>query len=203
MFDISAVTEHFPYLGLFALLILGGVGLPFPEDTTLMLTGFLISQHVVRMLPAVIVVYAGALTADMLIFLVGRKYGRRIVDLPRFKKILTVERLLAIEERFAKQGTLLILAGRHLIGLRAQLFLVAGVMRMPVLKFVLADAISLSLTVAVMVGAGYVGGNSLQILKKDITRVEHVLVFLAVIVLGIVLLLGYFRSGKGKDGNDQ
>lgn len=203
MFDISAVTEHFPYLGLFTLLILGGVGLPFPEDTTLMLTGFLISHHVVRMLPALIVVYAGALTADMLIFLVGRKYGRRIVDLPRFKKILTVERLLAIEERFAKQGTLLILAGRHLIGLRAQLFLVAGVMKMPVLKFVLADAISLSLTVAVMTGAGYVGGNSLQILKNDITRVEHVLIFLAVIVLGIILLLEYFRSRKGRKSGDR
>ena len=116
---------------------------------------------------------------------------------------MTVGRLLTMEERFRKHGTLLILAGRHLVGLRAQLFLVAGVMKMPVLKFILADAISLSLTVAVMVGAGYVGGNSLQILKKDITRVEHVLVFLAVIVLGIVLLLGYFRSGKGKDGNDQ
>jgi len=76
-------------------------------------------------------------------------------------------------------------------------------MRVPVLMCSRAVAISLSLTVAVRVGAGYVGGNSLQILKKDITRVEHVLVFLAVIVLGIVLLLGYFRSGKGKDGNDQ
>ena len=112
---------------------------------------------------------------------------------------MTVGRFLTMEERFRKHGTLFILAGRHLVGLRAQLFLVAGVMRMSVLKFLLVDAVSLSLTIAVMMGAGYLGGNSLQILKKDITRVEHVLVFLAVIVLGIVLLLGYFRSGKGSD----
>jgi len=199
VFDISAVTEHFPLLGLFALLILGGIGLPFPEDTTLILAGFLISHHVIKMLPSLIVVFIGALIADMLIFFAGRKYGRRIVEFPRFRKIMTVERLLTVEKRFRKHGALFILAGRHLIGLRAQLFLVAGVMKMPVLKFVLADAISLSLTVAVMVGAGYVGGNSLQILKKDISRVEHVLIFLAVIVLGIVLLLRYFRSGKGSD----
>ena len=199
MFDISAVTEHFPLLGLFALLILGGIGLPFPEDTTLILAGFLISHHVIKMLPSLIVVFIGALIADMLIFFAGRKYGRRIVEFPRFRKIMTVERLLTVEKRFRKHGALFILAGRHLIGLRAQLFLVAGVMRMPVLKFVLADVLSLSLTVAVMVGAGYVGGNSLQILKKDISRVEHVLIFLAVIVLGIVLFLRYFRSGKGSD----
>lgn len=203
MFDITAVTEHFPFLGLFALLILGGIGLPFPEDATLMLAGFLISHQVIGMLPALIVVYIGALTADVLIFFAGRKYGRQIVGLPRFRKILTAERLLAMEERFAKQGALLILAGRHLVGLRAQLFLVAGVMRMPVLKFVLTDAISLTLTVAVMTGAGYIGGNSLQILRNDITRVEHALIFLSVLSLGIFLLLRYFRSRKGKNSDDR
>ena len=113
---------------------------------------------------------------------------------------MTVGRLLTMEERFRKHGTLIILAGKHLVGLRAQLFLVAGVMRMSVLKFVLVDAVSLSLTIAVMMGAGYLGGNSLQILEKDITRVEHVLIFLAVIVLGIVLLLKYFGSGKERYG---
>ena len=68
MFDISAVTEHFPLLGLFVLLILGGIGLPFPEDTTLILAGFLISHHVIKMLPSLVVVFIGALIADMLIF---------------------------------------------------------------------------------------------------------------------------------------
>ena len=67
MFDISALAEHFPYLGLFALLILGGIGVPFPEDTTLLLAGFLISHHVIKILP-VLVVVIGALIADMLIF---------------------------------------------------------------------------------------------------------------------------------------
>jgi len=202
VFDFSTAAEHFPLLALFALLILGGIGLPFPEDTTLILAGFLISHHIIRLLPALIVVFIGALIADMLIFAAGWKYGRRIVELPRFRKIMTVERLLTVEERFRKHGTLIILAGRHLIGLRAQLFLVAGVMRMPVLKFVLADAVSLSLTIAIMMGAGYVGGNSLQILSKDITRVEHILIFLAVIFLGIVLFLRYFKSGRKRTGND-
>ena len=42
----SQFTEHFPYIGLFILLILGGIGLSLLEDTTLMLCGFLISQEV-------------------------------------------------------------------------------------------------------------------------------------------------------------
>ena len=200
MFDFSAAAEHFPLLALFVLLILGGIGLPFPEDTTLILAGFFISHHVIKLLPAWIVIFSGALIADIIIFAAGWKYGRRIIELPRFRRIMTVERLLSMEERFRRHGTLFILAGRHLVGIRAQLFLVAGVMRMPILRFVLTDAVSLSLTIAIMMGAGYVGGNSLQVLSKDITRVEHVLIFLAVIILGIVLFLRNFRSERKRNG---
>ncbi len=196
--DVSALIAHFPYFGLFVLLVLGGIGLPFPEDTTLILTGFLISHRVIRVFPAIIVVYIGALIADVLIFAVGRKYGRRIVDHPRFQRLLTRERLFSLEERFKKQGVILILAGRHLIGLRAQIFLAAGVMKMPVAKFILADACSLTLTIALMVGVGILGGNSLQIIEKDVRHIEHVAIFLAFLVFVAYLVRRYFSSWRGR-----
>jgi len=45
---ISSITGHFPYLGLFILLILGGIGFPFPEGGTLILCGLLISTKVIK-----------------------------------------------------------------------------------------------------------------------------------------------------------
>ena len=65
--------ENFPYLGMFILLILGGVGLPFPEDATLILCGLLISTHVIRPIPALLTVYAGLLIADLTLHFIGRK----------------------------------------------------------------------------------------------------------------------------------
>jgi membrane protein DedA with SNARE-associated domain len=59
MLEIAPFLEHFPYLGIFALLILGGIGLPFPEDATLLLSGFLISHGVTKPFPTFIVVYFG------------------------------------------------------------------------------------------------------------------------------------------------
>lgn len=197
--DFSALTAHFPYLGLFLLLILGGIGLPFPEDTTLILAGFLISHRIISAMPALSVVYAGALIADILIFAVGRKYGGRIVDHPRFQRMVTRERLLSLEERFRKRGIILILAGRHLIGLRAQIFLAAGVMKMPAAIFILTDACSLTLTVAVMAGAGYLGGNSLQVFERDMARVEHAGVFLVLVIFIVYLVRRYFRSWSSRN----
>ena len=194
MLHISSIIEHFPYLGLFALLVLGGIGFPFPEDTTLILCGFLIFNEVVKPVAAILVVYSGVLLTDFFLYFVGKKYGRMIVTHKRFQKIISPERLSLLEEKFNKRGVLVLLLGRHFVGLRAQILLTAGVMRMPLIRFLIIDAISALLTIAFMVGAGYIGGNSLQIIKKDITRVEHVAIFLSVMFLALYLLFRYVRS---------
>ncbi len=198
MSEISSIIEHFPYLGLFLLLILGGIGFPFPEDTTLILCGFLISTHVIETIPALLVIYAGLLITDFSLYFVGKKYGRMIVNHKRFHKIISPERLSMLESKFNKRGVFVILIGRHLVGLRAQIFLAAGVMRMSALKFIMADAFSSLFTMALMIGAGYMGGNSLEIIKKDITRIEHIGILLVIILLTIYLFFRYFKSRRNK-----
>lgn len=192
----SETVQHFPYIGLFILLILGGIGLPFPEDTTLILCGFLISHGIVKPMPALILTYLGLLLADYFLYTIGKKYGRMIVTHRRFHRIISPERLSALEEKFNKRGFLVILFGRHMFGLRAQIFLVAGVMKMAPLKFIIADAVSSVFTMAIMVGAGYIGGNSLQILKRDLSRIEHIAIVLIIALLASYLLFRYFNPWK-------
>jgi len=200
MSHISGIVEHFPYIGLFLLLVLGGVGLPFPEDTTLILCGFLISTEVVNPSYALFVVYLGILITDFALYSVGKKYGRKIVTHKRFHKIISTKRLSMLEDKFGRKGILFIMVGRHLVGLRAQIFLTAGVMRMPAVKFLMADAVSSLFTIAIMVGAGYAGGNSLQIIKRDMTRIKHIGIFLAVVVLAGYLIFRYVRSRRNETG---
>jgi membrane protein DedA with SNARE-associated domain len=194
MLESTTFINHFPYLGIFLLLILGGMGLPFPEDTTLILSGFLVSHDVIKPFRTFLVIYSGLLISDFFLYFVGKKYGRMIVTHKRFSKIMSPERLSILEDKFNRKGILFILVGRHLIGLRAQIFLVAGVMRMPAIKFLMADAASAILTVTLMVGIGYLGGNSIQVLKKDLTRIDHiaVVVFMIMFVSGIVFW--YFKN---------
>jgi membrane protein DedA with SNARE-associated domain len=160
MFETIPFIEHFPYLGLFTLLILGTLGFPFPEDGILLLSGFLAAHDVIKPFPAFFVVYSGLLMTDFLLYSVGKKYGRRIVEHKRFQKIITNDRLTKIEGKFKKWGALVLFFGRHLLGLRAQIFLVAGVMRMSWKKFLVVDGISALLTITLWGGLGYVGGNS-------------------------------------------
>ncbi len=198
MDSISSIIGPFPYFGLFLLLILGGLGFPFPEDATLILCGFLISHKFIKPVHALITVYAGLLTADIVIYSLGRRFGRAIITHKRFHRFLSPGRISRLEEKFDRSGYPFILFGRHVIGFRAQVFLVAGIMKMPIIKFISADAVSALFTLALMIGIGYAGGNSLQALQKDISRIEHIAVVLGLTGLAIYLLMRYFRQRREK-----
>lgn len=98
------------------LLLLGGLGLPFPEEATVMVCRVLIATGAVRPLPALVVVYAGVVVTDWMLYMAGKKYGRRVVNHRRFRRILSTERLSALEAAFRKRGVLFIFIGRHLVG---------------------------------------------------------------------------------------
>ncbi len=194
------IIHHFPYVGLFVLLVLGVIGFPFPEDAILILCGFLIASGVVKPTPALIVVASGMLMTDYFLYYVGRKYGRKVVAHRRFRKIISARREVRLEKIFRRWGVLAILLGRHLVGLRSQIFLVAGILRMPRARFVLADAASSIVTMTIMVGAGYWGGSTLDLIKKDMEEAQYALLIL-IAIIAVALLI--WRIAVGKLRNDE
>jgi len=196
MLENIPFMEHFPYLALFSLLILGTLGLPFPEDGILLLGGFLAAQNQIKLLQAFLVVYSGLLVTDFLLYSFGKKCGRKIVEHTKFQKVITTDRLAKLEEKFKKWGALVVFFGRHLLGLRAQIFLVAGVLKMAWKKFLLADRASALLTITFWGGLGYVGRIHIDRLRRDITNIECILtVFLAMFV-GSALFFRYLKRRR-------
>ena len=86
-----------------------------------------------------------------------------------------------------------------------RIFVVAGVMRMAPEKFLVADAISALFTIGLWGGVGYLGGNSLQVLKRDITRIEHIAIIVLVVLFACWVIYVYFKGNKkfeeGKKGD--
>lgn len=162
----------------------------------MVLCGFLIRQNVVKAIPALLVIYAGVLIADFIIYSFGRKYGRMVVCHRWFSRFLSRERLASLEKRFENKGIFFVLFGRQFMGLRAQIFLVSGIMKMNRLKFVLADAVAVIFTITALVSIGYAGGHSL----KDIGINASQMVFWTILALVSLatgyLFLKFLRDGK-------
>ena len=197
---MTALIANSPYIGLFVLLILGGIGVPlFPEDATFILCGFLIQARTVKTVPALLVIYIGVLIADFILYFFGRKYGRMVVCHRWFHRFLSPEKLTELEDRYKRKGIFVILFGRHFIGLRVQIFIVSGIMRMHPLKFLLADAVTVIFTIAVMVSIGYVGGHSLKDLGIHISKTEYLASFcLASFIIGW-LVFKYIQKKKSSN----
>ncbi len=194
MFDPTHFVNNFPYLGIFVLLILGAIGFPFPEDTTVMLCGFLVASDVVKPLPSFLVIYMGLLIADFFLYSVGKQYGRRVVEHRRFHRLMSPEKLLILEEKFKKRGILLIFIGRHLIGLRAQIFIVSGIMKMSSIKFLIADAVTALVTITLMGGIGYFAGNRIQVVKENMAKIEYVVIIVFAMSLASWIAFRYFKT---------
>jgi membrane protein DedA with SNARE-associated domain len=175
--------NSFPYVGIVLTLILGGIGLPFPEDATLLLSGLLIAHGTIKLFPTFLVVFPLLLITDFFVFFVGKRYGRMLVQHKGFGKLISPEKLLKLEEKFRRRGAWVVLFGRHILGLRTPIFLAAGITRMSVTKFLIVDGATAFLTVALFWGGiGLLGDDRIEKLTTEATRMGH-------LAMGVFLIL--------------
>lgn len=190
MSEFFSLIDQFPYFGLFVLPILGSMGLPVPEDAILIFCGVLISKNSVVPFPAIVAVYAGILMSDLLIYAFGKRYCRRLVTHKIFKKILSPEKFILLEHRFTRSGPFLILLGRQFFWLRAKLFLVAGIMKMPIYKFLFTDAIAALFTAGIMVTLGYTGEKYLRYFNSISSRIDQTTLITVCMITTTSILCG-------------
>ena len=132
----------------------------------------------------------GVLSGDMLSYIIGRRYGRAMLKHRVFEKIVSQKRLDMFEEKFNKKGLLFIFFGGRFI---SGIFLVAGIMRMPQSRLLVCDTLSALTGLIVWGGIGYMSAHSLEILRQDVTHIEHLAVLVVVFFLICLLLYHNFR----------
>src|SRR5262245_34986852 len=114
------------YGALFLLLALGIVGLPIPDETLLVFTGYLISRGALNPVAAFAAALAGTWTGISLSYVLGRTLGLGAVR--RYGKYihLTETRLLRVHRWFEHMGHWALFIGYYIAGVRHFTALLAG-----------------------------------------------------------------------------
>jgi membrane protein DedA with SNARE-associated domain len=142
-------------------LFLSGFGLPAPEDLPLTLSGFTTQMQIGErssVWPFVVAfgtVTVPILLGDLVAYGMGRRWGFAVRD--RFRLLrgaLTDARLEKVQGWFSRYGSFTVFLGRQVAGVRFVTFFTAGVMRMPVWKFVLWDFMGCLVSVPVWLTLG-------------------------------------------------
>lgn len=113
----------------------------------------------------------------------ARRLGTAAFEKPLFRRLLPERRRAKLERLFVRHGAVLVFVARHLAGLRAPVFALAGINGMPLKRFLLWDMLGMCISVPLMVGLGYVFSDHLQELGTEVRRWEHWIVRGAMICL--------------------
>ncbi len=165
----------------FLLLFLAGCGLPLPEDIPLTFTGILLglpSTHAAfgglpgAVAVVVVICYTSILTGDLVAWKLGRKYGRTLTRYVPFRWFLPEHRIHRVEHWFDKFGNWTVFFGRMVAGIRFVTFVIAGMARMRMSRFILFDSLGALVTVPVWLILGYVLGTHFDQIVQWMSRVS-------------------------------
>lgn len=156
-----AYQPYTVYFALIGMMLLSAVGLPLPEEVTLISVGILafMGSHpehfpppfpgapVVNVHTAAIIAFFAVFFSDFLIYGVGRVFGRKLLYHPRVHKMFPPHLMKRVEEWTHKYGAYACGIFRFTPGIRFPGHLACGMLHFPVWKFLLIDGLAAAISV--------------------------------------------------------
>ena len=189
---INANAEYAPWF-IFALLAISGFNLPIPEDVIIFSAASLGLEHAELVWPLFYGLFFGVLCGDFICYGLGRYFGPKLAEVSWFSSMLSPQRIDKVDGFYRRYGSFALIVGRFIpFGVRNALLLAAGLGRMPIPRFLVADVIAVALSTGVYYTLYLTyGAQALGFIQ------DNQLVFL--VAGGLVLLFVVFIRRMKKD----
>jgi membrane protein DedA with SNARE-associated domain len=149
------------------------------------------------MLPVCII---GVVTCDAFLYGIGRFGGPRLTEHRWFRFLVNPKRLVEIENNFHKYGVRLLLGVRLLPGIRAPVFVAAGVVKLPLHRFLLADGIYALPVISLLFTLAYWFTDSVLTIVRNIERqvgtMKYFVVIAAISALAAWLVYEFWKRRR-------
>jgi membrane protein DedA with SNARE-associated domain len=174
------ITSHGPLFAVILALLAAGLGVPLPEDLSLLTAGYLVWSEQTTLTVAIPACVAAILVGDSILFWLGYHFGPAITQHKFLRHRLTPRRLERIDHYFERHGAKTIVIGRFAAGARALFFLAAGTMRMSYWKFLAVDGLAALISGTAWILIGWRFGAQIDWVRRFVHRVEHIAVVVVV-----------------------
>lgn len=196
-----AYQPEMVYMAVIAFMIASGFGLPIPEEVTIVSVGILayMGAHPDIFPPpiagaqglngydAALVTLCAVIFSDLLVFNIGRRFGRKIMKHPRFESLFAPSRLEMINNWIHKYGNYAAFIFRFTPGIRFPAHIILGMSHLPSWRFLLVDGFAALISVPTQILLIYHFGEPiLQTIQKFKTYIF--------VTLAVVLLVMLFRK---------
>ena len=202
---LQEFVNNFTYLGVFAVLLLGSLGVPIPEEMPIIAAAVMSHERIVRWWLALPVCLLGVLSGDMVLYWVGRRWGEQVLHWRMARLVLSPAREQWLKLAYRRHALKTVVTARHVMGLRAAAFLTAGSARVPFWKFVVADAGAALVGVPLAFGLAYFFTDQIKAIMANVHRGEFWLGLAGILTLLTLLVVGMWRWQRrlGKERRDR
>lgn len=191
---LSILEPLYAHLLVLGVLFISGMGVPIPEDISLITAGILVSMGKMSFLTAHIVGFVGVLSGDCILFFLGKTYGVGLLKNRFFKKLFSQKRLDKARVQIQKNGRLICFVARFLPGIRSAVFFTAGTMGVKTYVFLSLDGLAAVLSVPFWIIIGYLFGNNVNEILIFVHK-ANIYIFISIGVL-VLVYLWYFQKKK-------
>lgn len=182
------------YLAIIFFLVICGFGVPVPEEVPVVLAGVLASQGTLQPWPAWLACVIGAIGGDSVMYAIGYFWGHGLLaEHPRFAKILHAEREPRFEQAISDHSFKVLFLARFMVGIRAPVYLAAGIVRIPYLRFLMMDILCATVVVSTFFSLAYAYGESII---RWIRNAEITFTIAVLAIVGIIVAYVYFSYGR-------
>lgn len=193
---VQDLIASLSYPGLLLVLLLGSLGVPIPEEAAIIAAAVLSYERVMRWWLALPTCIVGVATGDIVLYWVGRRYGETVLERPLFRRFLGPARLEQVRVAYRRRGATIVFLARHVVGLRAAAFIGAGVVRLPLWKFLLADGVAISYGVPLSFTLAYLFTRHLHAVIAEVHRVELWIALVALVASAIYIYVALRRRSR-------
>ena len=183
----------------FALLILAGFNLPISEDIVYVVSASIAAtiypENTFKIFAGC---FLGAYLSDLWCFFVGKYLITWILRHKRLSKHISMKKIAMLEKYFQRYGKKTLFFGRFIpFGLRNQIFITCGVLKMRTPHFIVIDFVALCFTSAILFSLGYYFGNNYTVVLNFIHKYSIIL-FFAVVLIIFLFVRSFLKREKTK-----
>ncbi len=179
--------EHGSYVAIVVVLILTGSGLPIPEEVPIVTAGILSAHGQMNPWLALVCCLFGAVAGDGVMYWIGYHFGRNVLrEHHWWARFVKPSREAQIERMIERHGLKVFFLARFLVGLRAPVYLSAGILRVPFRRFLLIDLFCATMVIGTFFVLSYRYGMAI------VRWIQGIEIWLSVVVVLVLIVVALY-----------
>ncbi len=186
---LSAANPMFyPIYGL--ALMFAGLCMPISADFVLLTAGYLAYQGSAAYAILIPLAIFAILLGDTIMFLIGRKFGKRVIGVWPFRKAFTPERIARTEISFRNQGYRVVFLARFMPGIRTVFMFTSGTLGLRYWKFLAYNFAGALIVIPGMLYSVKAVAGNLELIRGKLARGQ----WIVLAVIAVVVMIGVTRK---------